>query len=94
MSRCLTGESYRLIDRRFSIKIMCTRQISLPSCRFNRRWSMSRCNTPTRRRLIDQRLRQLLAADPAAQRLVVHPPATLHAMATGFHAAVLGGEAA
>jgi hypothetical protein len=33
----------------------------------------------------------LLVAD--AERLVVHPPAALHAMITAFHTAVLGGEA-
>ncbi|MFC0526055.1 AbrB/MazE/SpoVT family DNA-binding domain-containing protein [Phytohabitans kaempferiae] len=38
--------------------------------------------------------RVLLVADPAAGRLVVHPPAALHTMITEFHAAVLGGEAA
>jgi hypothetical protein len=37
--------------------------------------------------------RVLLVADPAAGRLVVHPPAALHTMITEFHAAVLGGEA-
>ncbi|AXH94700.1 AbrB/MazE/SpoVT family DNA-binding domain-containing protein [Micromonospora aurantiaca] len=38
--------------------------------------------------------RVLLVAEPAAGRLVVHPPAALHTMITGFHATVLGGEAA
>ena len=37
--------------------------------------------------------RVLLVADPAAGRLVVHPPPALHAMVTGFHAAALAGEA-
>lgn len=36
--------------------------------------------------------RVLLTADPGVGRLVVHPPAALHAMITQFHAAVLGGE--
>lgn len=38
--------------------------------------------------------RVLLVADPAAGRLVVHPPAALHTMITEFHAGLLGGEAA
>lgn len=38
--------------------------------------------------------RVLLVADPAAARLVVHPPAALHTMINQFHAAVLGGTAA
>jgi hypothetical protein len=37
--------------------------------------------------------RVLLVADPAAGRLVVHPPAALDAMIGQYHAAVLGGEA-
>jgi hypothetical protein len=36
--------------------------------------------------------RVLLVADPAAGRLVVHPPAALDAMIGQYHAAVLGGE--
>jgi hypothetical protein len=36
--------------------------------------------------------RVLLAADPAAGRLVVHPPAALDAMIGQFHARVPGGE--
>lgn len=36
--------------------------------------------------------RVLLAADPAAGRLVVHPPAALDAMITQFHATVLDGD--
>jgi hypothetical protein len=38
--------------------------------------------------------RVMLAADPAEGLLVVHPPATLDAMITQFHASALGGEAA
>jgi hypothetical protein len=38
--------------------------------------------------------RVLLVADPAAGRLVVHPPAAIQTMISAFHAAVLGGEAA
>lgn len=37
--------------------------------------------------------RVLLAADPAAGRLVVHPPAEVEAMVTAAHAAAWGGEA-
>jgi hypothetical protein len=38
--------------------------------------------------------RVLLVADPAAGRLVVHPPAALHTMITEFHAVALDGEVA
>lgn len=38
--------------------------------------------------------RVLLVADPAGGRLMVHPPAVLHAMITRFHATVFGGDAA
>jgi hypothetical protein len=36
--------------------------------------------------------RVLLVANPAARRLVVHPPAALEAMISQYHAVVLGGE--
>jgi hypothetical protein len=36
--------------------------------------------------------RVLLVADPAAGRLVVHPPAALESMVSQYHAIVFGGE--